>query len=131
MKFLTVFFFTALLATNICQAEVYSGADLLRDCRILKKAFNCNIKNLSVAEVASANDASGYIAGTFDTLRFLQGMGHSDIILSVPDRGVENEQLADIVLKFIEKFFEAHPEQLQESARGPVIYAFVQAFKKP
>ena len=97
------------------------GSALLRSCGAAVRLSDG--ARLSDAETVQAVHCAGYVSGFLDALALLRWKGGATPVC-VPAAGIENDQAARIVVKYLRQ----HPERLHESGRILLITAIAEAF---
>lgn len=104
-------------------AMALSGNDLLGSCN---DAVNlADGLRLQPTEVSNASYCIGYLSGFTDSMQLAVTFNKiKNPLYCFPPDGIENDQLARIVAKWLKN----HPENLHQSARMEVLLAFKSSF---
>jgi hypothetical protein len=79
---------------------------------------------LNAEDIVRSVWCSGYVGGFLDGLAVMRWKGGEQKVC-LPQNGIENEQAARIVVKYLR----AHPEVLHESGRISLLVSITEAFK--
>lgn len=116
--------FAVAAATNASLAQGPDGSFYLEACgAAIRQADG---KQISDNEVVGATFCASYIAGFLDatSLGRAQTGCASNRAICLPDRGITNDQVARLLVKFLRE----HPEQLHESGRMSLYIALAKVF---
>lgn len=97
------------------------GSELLRACNAAVRLSDG--ETLAPDDIARATWCTGYIGGFLDGLALMGWKGGTTKVC-LPPKGIENDQAARILVKYLR----AHPEILHESGRTSLIVAIGEAF---
>lgn len=103
-----------LLAPTLSQA--YTTTDSLYKA--------CNTKQEDINQAMQKTHCYGYIQGIVEGLQLSFGVNPETKFICFPEKGMSGDQQQEIVAKYIE----AHPEELQISARSTILVAFQHAY---
>jgi hypothetical protein len=97
------------------------GSELLRSCNAAVRLSDG--EQLTPDDITRAVWCTGYIGGFLDGLA-LMGWKGATTKVCLPKNGIENDQAARVLVKYLK----AHPEFLHESGRASLIVALGEAF---
>jgi hypothetical protein len=98
-----------------------TGNDLLRGCTAMSKTADGNEQ--SIDDITSSLYWAGYISGFVDSYQITYP-GNKPTLFCVPQQGIENGQMARIVIKYLND----NPKDLHQSARLCLIHSLQDAF---
>ncbi len=117
---LTFLFFLILSAPA---KAIDTGAELFHACSAAVK--QADGFQLSVEDTVSSIYCLGYVSGFTDSVRLTSHFYKpQDPKICLPEKGASNNQLIRVVTKWLKD----HPENLHESARMEVMFAFQNTF---
>lgn len=110
-----------LLFSTQLSSAAETGNDLLRGCTAMVRGADG--AELSGEDAALSLFWTGYISGFTDSYSITQ-MGQKPTMYCYPPQGIENGQVARIVVKFLKE----NPKELHQSARLCLLLALKSAF---
>lgn len=103
------------------RAPVVDGSELLRNCTAAVR--QADGATLNDEDLVRSVWCTGYVGGFLDGLAVMRWKGGATKVC-LPEQGIENEQAARIVVKYLR----AHPEVLHESGRISLLISIAEAF---
>jgi hypothetical protein len=99
------------------------GNFILQDCGNIVKQQDGGAE-LDTLAMTKGLFCVGYVAGLNDAFRMAPTLSRSQPFYCPPERGISNDQVVRIVVKYLRD----NPAQIHESARGSVLIALSRAF---
>lgn len=109
--------------TSIPRAQGLDGNYFLRTCTAAIKQ-ETNDPSLSPDEAIGGISCISYVSGFVDGLALAVGTNKSRRVVCFPEKGVPNEQMIRIFLKYLTD----NPEKLHETGRMSLLIALAKAF---
>lgn len=109
--------------TSIPRAQGLDGNYFLRTCTAAIKQ-ETNDPSLSPDEALGGISCISYVSGFVDGLALAVGTNKSRRVVCLPEKGVPNEQMIRIFLKYLTD----NPEKLHETGRMSLLIALAKAF---